>query len=179
MRMLFHTLLYSLLNTMLYTSNYNHIHSICQLSIFNLITIYFLFILHKNYFHPLFYILFLYTVEFTLRFHWLYQVLFSENLQQQATRFFHWRRRVLMPILHIFFLSQNLVLNCYASLFHWQLIAQQLHSCRELKQLQSLSALSLHLTVLPKLSVFMEYWPEWHYHVSFFPVHSQTQSACF
>lgn len=41
MRMLFHTLLYSLLNTMLYTSNYNHIHSICQLSIFNLITIYF------------------------------------------------------------------------------------------------------------------------------------------
>ena len=37
----------------------------------------------------LFYILFLYTVEFTQRFHWLYQVLFSENLQQQATRFFH------------------------------------------------------------------------------------------
>ncbi len=31
------------------------------------------------------------------------------------------------------------------------------HSCRELKQLQSLSALSLHLTVLLKLSVFMGY----------------------
>ena len=41
----------------------------------------------------LFYIYFLYTVEFTLRFHWLYQVLFSENLQQQATRIFSLKKK--------------------------------------------------------------------------------------
>lgn len=45
-------------------------------------------------------------------------IIFRRTCSSRLLAFFTEEEGFLMPILHIFFLSQNLVLNCYASLFH-------------------------------------------------------------